>query len=75
MIKKIGSAISGAISKLRGRALKVAVTAVLTVGCMLVGTTLPEPTKNAIVSGAVVVIEAVLSTENMQGDTIHDGNN
>lgn len=59
VIKKIG----GIVAKLRGKALKVAVTAVVTLGCMVLSVNLPEPTKQAIVSGSVVVIEAFLSTD------------
>jgi len=66
MIKKIGSFIGGLASKLRGRALKLAISALVTVVCLVTGVNLPEPTKQAFVAGSADFIEAVLAVEDEQ---------
>lgn len=59
MMKKLG----GIVAKLRGKALKVTVTAVVTLGCIVTGVSLPEPAKQAIIGGSVIVIEALLAAD------------
>ena len=47
------------IDRLRGKALKVVLYGLLTLGGLTLGVNLPEPTKAAIVNGSAIVIEAL----------------
>lgn len=74
MIKKIGSFIGGVASKLRGKALKLAIGALVSVVCLVMGVNLPEPTKQAFVSGSAAFVEAILAAEDerSEGDDAGD---
>lgn len=51
------------LNKLRGKGLRVVLYGLVTVGSLAVGLTLPEPTKQAIVGGSAIVIEALTAPD------------
>lgn len=56
------------IAKLEGKALKVVLYGLITVGTLTVGINLPEPQKQAIVNGSALVIEALSIDDDTGGE-------